>query len=250
MKKRTIFTLGVLFLSIIILTLLIINKKNNRNLVIQNNPINYEENKEDESDEDKEIIKEIAEDKGININNSYNENTSLYEVKKEYDGREYITVKDSIKFKVALAGIIKKQKPELNKLDEELKKAPKHTGIWIEESSRNEFLKIINEITNANYSIDEDGFLRQEESFIMNNYDKKINNILLKNELFVFAINSECYILDEVTGEITLYPFEEMDPHQGAEIFESNDKYIYVISQNKKGKTNIKETIENIIKSF
>lgn len=149
-----------------------------------------------------------------------------------------------------MAGILQKEKPEYSNIDEILKKGPNHTGIWIEESSREKLLELIKNITKANYKINEEGFLVQEEKVFMNNYDKKIKQMISSNELFDFAINSTCYIVDEVTGEIEEYPFEEMDPYQGFQNFESENKEMFIISQNNSGKINQEEVVKEILDSI
>jgi len=242
--KNKIIVLIITIATVITIAIVISNKKNNNHQELQTFPISYEEPKNEGSIEDENKIKNIANEQGINVD------TNIYDIKKEYDGREYISIKDSVKYNVVLSGIIKKEKPELNEIDELLTRAPVHTGIWIEENSRDTFLEIIKQITNANYIINEEGFLEQTESLIMNSCDKKIKEMLSENKLFIFTINSECYIIDDVTGEIVLYPFEEMEPEQGAEIFENDNKYIFIISENKLGKAEPKEIIKSILKGI
>ena len=94
----------------------------------------------------------------------YTADTDMYEIATEYDGREVVIIKPNIQYQVALAGAIKKDLPEFNELDEILTNGPNTNGIWIESSSREKFLKILKEITECNYTINEDGFLVQEEN--------------------------------------------------------------------------------------
>lgn len=149
-----------------------------------------------------------------------------------------------------MSGILKNDRPEFLELDEILKKGPSHTGIWIEESSRDKFLELLKNIAKGAYKINEDGFLIQEEKPFMNNYDKKIKQMISDNILNVFAVSSVCYIVDEVTGEIVEYPFEEMDPHQGFQDFQSDNKKIFLISENNLGKVNQEEVIKEILESI
>ena len=248
MKKKINIFLILIITVVIILLFAIIKQKIYYSKDVKYVSVDYEkleENNENKTIEDESKVKSIAEENGANINNF-----DIYDIKTEYDGREYIAIKDSISFKIALAGAIKKDKPKLDNLDEEIKKAPTHSGIWIEDKSREKVLEHIKQITKGDYKIDQDGFLIQNENLIMNNYDKKIRQILLTNELYVFTVNSECYILDEITGEIVLYPFEEMDPHQSVEVFESNKKHLFFISEGKLGKTSIKDSIQKILESI
>ena len=173
----------------------------------------------------------------------------IYEVAQEYDGREVLIVKPSIQFRVAHAGILQNDKPAYSNIDKILENAPTHTGIWIEENSREKILNLLKNITKSTYKINKEGYLIQEEKGFVNNYDKKINNMLSSNNLYVFSINSICYIVDEVIGVIQEYPFEEMDPYQGFQNFESDNKEIFMISENNMGKVNQEEVIKEILDS-
>lgn len=180
----------------------------------------------------------------------YTADTDMYEIATEYDGREVVIIKPNIQYQVALAGAIKKDLPKFSELDEILTNGPNTNGIWIERSSREKFLKILKEITECNYTINEDGFLVQEENEKNNKYDKKIKQMIEKEKQYIFDISSICYIVDEVTGDIQEYPFEEMDPYQPFEYFESENKTLFVITSNSNEKLQyediIKEIIENI----
>lgn len=204
-------------------------------------PIDYTIQTQEISQEEQEKINEIATEQG------YETKENIYEVAYEYDGREVITIKPSIRFKVALSGIIKNNKPEFSEIDELLEQAPNHTGIWISPNSRDAFLELIKNITNSNYEFAENGFLLQKEDVIMNKYDKKISEMILGEKLYVFDINSTCYIVDEVTGEIQEYPFEEMDPYTEYEYFETQNMLMFIISKNNYGKINQKETLKDIL---
>lgn len=210
-------------------------------------PINYieenEENKENEEDlqNQNETISKIIEEQGLKADEN------IYEVSSEYDGREILTVKPSVKYNVLLAGMLSTEKIELQNLEKYLENAPTHTGIWIEESSRDKFLELIKNIANAEYSIDEYGFLHQKEVWVMNNYDKKITEMLNDKKLHVFSIKSSMYIVDEVDGSIREYPFEEMDPNDGFEYVEAENKEAYIISKNKEGKINQEEVLKEIL---
>lgn len=174
----------------------------------------------------------------------------MYEIATEYDGREVAVIKSSIQYQVAIAGIIKKSKPDFSEIENLLTEAPNHTGIWIDNSSRNKFLEILKNITNAEYNIDNDGFLTQTEKIGMNKVDKAIKKMLESPKLYVFNISSKTYLVDEVTGQTQEYPFEEMDPYIPYEYFESDNKSLYVITTNSLGKLNyddvFKEIFENI----
>ena len=80
----------------------------------------------------------------------------------------------------------------------------------------------------------------------MNDYDKKIQEMLSDETLHIFDINSTTYIVDEVTGEIQEYPFEEMDPYTEYEYFSTDDKEMFIISANSYGKVNQEEILKGI----
>ena len=240
MKKRNIIIcLTILF--IILLIIMVINNTR-KETIGREIPIEYQNNVESVSEEEKNEISDMSENQGLQADEN------IYEIGKEYDGREVIIVKSNIKYKVALAGMIKTQKPEFSNLDETLGKAPKHTGIWIPEQSREKFLSILKGITNATYTINEDGFLIQKENWILNEYDKSISKMLTDEKLHIFDISSITYVVDEVTGEIQEYPFEEMDPNTEYEYFESDNKEMFIMSENKSGKVNQEDILKNILK--
>lgn len=210
-------------------------------------PVDYIENKENEEDGEKEIrqekINKIMQEQGLKANES------MFETATEYDGREVVIIKPSIQYQVALAGMIKKEKPEFSEIDELLNKAPTHTGIWIEESSREKILKILKNIANANYEITQEGFLKQNETWKMNQYDNNIKKMLSDEQLHIFSINSITYIVDTVTAEIQEYPFEDMDPYNEYEYFSSENKEMFIISANSSGKINQEEVLKGIFSS-
>ena len=88
--------------------------------------------------------------------------SDLYEVATEYDGRKVLKIKDNKQYDVAMAGIIKQGKPEFSEIDSLKEKAPNKSGIWISESSRNNFLDLLEDQTNSRYKINEEGYLEIE----------------------------------------------------------------------------------------
>ena len=81
----------------------------------------------------------------------------------------------------------------------------------------------------------------------MNEYDKSISKMLTDEKLHIFDISSITYVVDEVTGEIQEYPFEEMDPNTEYEYFESDNKEMFIMSENKSGKVNQEDILKNIL---
>lgn len=203
-------------------------------------------NKEDKQGyEEQKQISELKQQFGVIGEND------IYRVSEEYDGRKVLEVKPTIKYSVALAGILENAQPKYSEINKVLKKSPSGTGIWINKDSREEFLKLLELITNSKYSINEKGFLVQDESEHMNKYDEKLKAIILSKKLYIIDINSRFYTVDEVTGEVIEYPFEEMDPYTPFEYLESDNKTIFIITTNSQKKLNensiISEIIENIV---
>ncbi len=240
MKKKIFICLSILILISVVFFITRKLVKMGSEEEVSSLPIDYI-NENNEKNDNQEEINKMVENQGLQADEN------IYEIGKEYDGREVIIVKSNIKYKVALAGMIKTQKPEFSNLDETLEKAPKHTGIWIPEQSREKFLSILKGITNATYTINEDGFLIQKENWILNEYDKSISKMLTDEKLHIFDISSITYVVDEVTGEIQEYPFEEMDPNTEYEYFESDNKEMFIMSENKSGKVNQEDILKNIL---
>ena len=244
MKKKVIISSIVLIVIVIfILVIFFITKKSQQDGSgenISSLPISYEEENEENSKQDQEQISQITENQGLQADEN------IYEIATEYDGREVVRVKPNIQYKVALAGMIKKEIPDFSELDDLLTQAPTHTGIWIEETSRESFLNILNNIADSEYEINEDGFLIKKENGKMNDYDKKIKEMLSDETLHIFDINSTTYIVDEVTGEIQEYPFEEMVPYTEYDFFSSDNKEMFIISAHSYGKVNQEEILKGI----
>ena len=67
--------------------------------------------------------------------------SDLYEIQEGEDNIKIATIKSSVKYKVAFAGMIKNRVPEKEELDDVLEEThPKYAGIWIKSESQSEFL--------------------------------------------------------------------------------------------------------------
>lgn len=173
--------------------------------------------------------------------------SSMYEVTDDGDGRKVLAIKPSLEYSVAMAGILNNQKKfDKNEVESIMKNAPEKNGIWISENARKKFTKIINQFTNSEYYVDNNGYL-QEQKVKNNKYTKLINNLINGNKLYSIDINDKCYVLDEMTGEIQENPFEEMDPYQTYEYFENNEKMAIILSTNKAGVLTNNEIIESFL---
>lgn len=194
---------------------------------------NYSE--EIESSQTGKTVEEIKKEIGA----SADEN--IYEVQKEYDGREILTIKPDVQYKTVLAGILKNEKPteqDVNRLN--LSKF--HQGIWISETSREQFLKILKKCNIQNFEIDTDGYLyKKEES--TNEYSLKLDELIKSDKLTIIDIKGICYTRDEMTGEIVEYPFKDMDLYQVSENFETEGSKIIVITTNDVNEMDILKSI-------
>ena len=252
MKKnlKKIILILILLALIVIGSIVLANKKKIKNVNVNDNKQTEEntpkvENKEKDEIPEKEqeqIIEEIKEDVGATGDND------LYEVKEGYDNQKTISIKSSVKYKVAFAGIIKDRQPNKNELDEIMEENhPQKAGIWIYEKDRKNFLDLLKNITKSEYEITSDGYLKIVDIKNTNENDKKIQKIIHGDKLFVIRISSICYIIDEITGEILDYNFEQIDEYQTYEYFKDEDKMIIFITQNKEKQLEEKEIIQSII---
>lgn len=226
--------------------MIFVNKKSKEN---QNTILKDEEIKEEikEDNNTKEEISQEQLDELINETGKQGEN-DLYEVQEGENNIKVATIKGSIKYKVAFAGMIKGLKPEKEELDDILNNnQPRNKGIWICEKDRNEFLKYLSSVTLAKYSIDKNGYLKIDNRSNQNDYDKKIEKAINGDKIYSITISSKCYIVDEITGEIQDYSFEDMDEYQTYEYFEDDEKMIICITENINNQLDNKEIMESII---
>lgn len=245
-KKYWLFIICIIIVTCTISIGIILNKFNQ---VENEKEIDVNSNKNTESliinSTNEQKIEDIKQDLGYN-----NTDTTIYEIKKEYDGREVISIKPNIQYKVAMAGVIKNEKPEFSEIDNLLERAPNKTGIWIENSSREQFLDILKKIANCEYTINEEGYLMQEQKDNSNEIDKLINTAMNNKKNYSICINSIAYLVDEVTGNIEEYPFEEIDPEQSFELFETENASLYVITKNTYKKLDYKNIIEEVFNNM
>lgn len=149
--------------------------------------------------------------------------------------------------------MIKKTIPSFEELDKILEQnLPKYSGIWIEQDSRNKILKLLNnsEKNNSKYSINNEGYLEIAEKNSQTDYDKKIENTIKGKKQYILDVSSVCYIVDDVTGEILDYNFENIDKYQTYEYFEDGDKNIIFINQNTNKQLTDSEIINSIMEIF
>lgn len=206
----------------------------------------YLENKftksEIKTDESGKTVQDIKSDIGATGKDE------LYEVKQEANGRETINIKDEIKYKVELAGILKQDMPEYEELNSIIETKKFHAGIWISNESRESIFSLIQIYLKDNYKINDDGYLELvNKNTESNEYDEIIQNHINNNKTYIISATGEIYDIDNITGKIVLYPFEQMDEHQLCEPLEYENKKIIVLTSNKKQKLSNDEILKALI---
>ena len=234
MKKKIILLL--IIICMVIVTLVIFNK-----ITVTNKKKENEENSDISNNV--EIIENIQKD----INSTAN--TDLFEVVTEYDGKNSIRIKPDIQFNTVLAGIIKKDIPDENEINELIKNAPTNTGIWINDNSREDFINLLESNNINSFEIDENGYLKKKNNKDneLSNKVKIINQMVNSDELYIIDMSGKCYIRDDVSGEILEYPFEEMDPYQLAEPYYNDNVIILNITSNKNNYLSNEEILEGVL---
>lgn len=227
--KKTIFIIICILIIIVIIGFIIRYKSN----IISKNDM-----------DNKELIEEIKKETGANGK------SEIYEIQTEYDGRKVLGIKANIKYKVALAGMLKDLKPEYNELDEIITvNAPKDTGIWIENNSREKITRFLkqNSYLNSKYYIDDNGYIKIGDKNNQNDIDKKLEKLINGDRQYIIDISSICYIVDSITGEILDYNFEKMDRYQTYQYFQDDKLMIIFINENSSGQLTEKEIFESVI---
>lgn len=246
-KNKKVIILVVLLIMFVAILVLLFNKRIQKD----NNQNNFEQYGEQVDKNQIEYQPDVTVEE-IKNEIGATGNTDIYEVEQEYDGRNILAVKPSIKYKVAFAGMIKNAKPSMSELDNIMEeKLPHKTGIWVEEKSRDKILEIFNDgDVNSKYLIDDDGYLKIDRKNNQNENDKKIEKIIKGKKQYILDISSVCYIVDDITGEILDYNFENMDKYQTYEYFEDKDKYIVFVTENSNNVLTNLEIFKSIINLF
>lgn len=248
MKKNKIIlvVMGVLLIVFIFYFINVNKKEYNNDLNVLNssykevdgNDIGYQENIS---------IEDLKKETSITGNDE------IYEIQKEYDGRKVLVVKPSFKYSVAFTGAMKKALPKMDELDQVLNdNLPQNNGIWVEESSRSRVLELFNKSNNteSSYCVNEEGYLEIEEKNSQSDIDRKIENVINGDRQFILDVSSVCYIIDDVTGEILDYNFENLDRYQTYEYFEDDGKFIVFITQNSYNQLDDGEIFDSIVRLF
>lgn len=247
-------TIGVILLLIICgvtIYIFLNNRKENDNQLAENNEnsqnnVLYEEIDEVQTEEEIQRIEEIKNETGLTAD------TNIYEVQEEYDGRQVLAVKSSVQYRVALAGMLTQEKPELDQIDEILEtKRPNKSGIWVTERSRDRLIQYIQSTANNQYEVDQEGYLKvQQESTEKTPQDEMLEKFINGEKQYIIDISGMFYQVDNVTGEIIEYPFEMMDMYQTYEYVESNGNIVISLTQNTNQKLTSNEIIESVLSLF
>ena len=127
-KNKKVIILVVLLMMFVAILVLLFNKRIQKD----NNQNNFEQYGEQVDKNQIEYQPDVTVEEIKNEIRATG-NTDIYEVEQEYDGRNILAVKPSIKYKVAFAGMIKNAKPSIKELDNIVEeKLPHKTGIWVE----------------------------------------------------------------------------------------------------------------------
>ncbi len=253
MQKKYYIIIAVILI-IIILLFVFINSKDEKNIInnIENNRI--EDISKLEKNEIKTIIEQVSEDEIKNIeelqsNISSIANPNIYRIEQESDGRKILQVKPEVQYVVALAGILKKDIPTENEIYTLLEQAPKNNGIWIEKSSREDFMVLLQENNINNFSINKNGYLESNKKDIQTEQEKQLKEMIDSNKLYIIDMSGKTYQRDYLTGEIVEYPFEDMDPYQIIEPYKIENSAILAITSNKENKLEQKEILDAILQN-
>ena len=236
MKNKKYIIIGLVVIVVILIVALIVffSRKNNENV---NNAETENVVNENAEDNTSIVDQDTSNQNVVEIENMKNEinatgNTDIYYVDEEYDGRKILQVKPDVQFDVDLAGIIKNTMPEENEISELVGKAPTDNGIWISEQSRESFSDLLKNNNINDFTIYDDGYLQINNSE-NNDMANKLVNMINSNNLYIINITGIAYERDYISGEITEYPFEDMDPTQAVEPYQKDNKIILEVTTNK-----------------
>ncbi len=193
--------------------------------------------------DDKKVIQDIKNE--INVTG----NTELYQIQEEYDGKQILQIKPKIQFETALAGILKKEQPLENELQDLLQQRPTRNGIWIAKQAREKFLELLRQNEIKNYAIKENGYLYEKEESKQEK-EKILNTAIASDKLYIIDISGVSYIRDEISGKIGEYPFEKMDPYLAVDSYHDGKQVIIQITTNEKQKLSNEEILNEILNNL
>lgn len=249
-KKYIIIGLAIIVIILIVALVIFFSKKDNEDgnnmvMISENNVTN--ENAEDNTSI---VDQDTSNQNVVEIENMKNEinatgNTDIYYVDEEYDGRKILQIKPDVQFDVDLAGIMKNSKPEENEINELVGKEPTNNGVWISEQSREIFSNLLKNNNITDFNISDEGYLQINNSG-NNDMANKLVNMINSDRLYIINMTGTAYERDYISGEITEYPFEDMDPTQAIEPYQKDNKIILEITTNKMQRLSESEILDAI----
>lgn len=260
MKKKIYIVIIIILVLVIIGGIVFFNKdEENKQNIVENNISddnilqNILSNTTDENIViENELLNEVERENIEEIKNMQSEinstaNPNIYYVDEEYDGRKILQVRPVIQYEVDLAGILKNEKPEENEIGDLLRNGPKKKGIWISEQSRQDFEALLKKNNINNFYISDDGYL-QTDGNVEGELATKLLDMMNSDKLYIINMTGTAYERDYISGEITEYPFESMDPYQVIQSYIMDDSTILEITSNKLNKLSNKEILEAVVK--
>ena len=188
-----------------------------------------------------ETIQHVKEETGMTAKDE------LYDVQVEYDGRKVLKIKPEIQYKIAFTGIIKKDTPKLEEIDNVFNNYyPNDKGIWIESNSREKFEKMLKENLNNQYEISDNGFLEIIKENNPTQLDISLKKMIESNRTYLITISGIYYEADIVTGEILDNFYEDMDPYQATKAVGEKDNIIIFLSTNSAKKLRSEEILQEL----
>ena len=183
--------------------------------------------------------------KGVPLNNK----VATFNMAKRAKALNISETSDEEQYYIELAGMLKNDIPTEDEVNSaKLMPINNEVGVWVEEKSREEFVNRINQITNNNYIIDENGFLKIEEQSEENNkYDNYLEMLLNANKLYAFGISGDFYLRDTVNGEIINNYYEELNEYQTYDYVIYNDKMIINLPKNENSYITNEEIFDSLI---
>ena len=249
MKKKNYIIIGLVVLVVILIIVLIVffSRKGNENVNNTETENVVNENTENNTNIVDQNIEKQNPEEIESIKNEINAtgNTDIYYVDEEYDGRKILQIKPDVQFDVDLAGIMKNSKPEENEINELVGKEPTNNGVWISEQSREIFSNLLKNNNITDFNISDEGYLQINNSG-NNDMANKLVNMINSDRLYIINMTGTAYERDYISGEITEYPFEDMDPTQAIEPYQKDNKIILEITTNKMQRLSESEILDAV----
>lgn len=228
-KKSVILCISFIVIIVIFVTVVYLKNKSNQ----ENSNATEQANAQNETSN--ATVEELMQ----NVNATAN--SDIYEIQKEYDGREVLVVKPSLQFCVAFAGSINKNLASIEEAQTITEQnLPQDTGIYVG-NSENKVLEYINEYTNSQYGVSDKGYLVLKESKENNDIDNRIQKVMNSDYLYIVYCDGTMKNIDNITGEILNYDFEDMDPYQAYEYCQDENRFFIELTTNKENRLSQEE---------